>query len=858
MVCIFSNKEKRRKRRMGRNRLFVLVAMIALLFASLISLARTVNTEQSTATIIGVAFSQFNFYLDGVSTLHSDWGDAHVSFIGSADIEYLNLISNGSWTIQNLPVLSVEGVGVAQEQDFWFQLGVSTGTPVTSITCGIQIVPRTMDTPPTQDTVAPVNGEDYIVNSGGVDVKLPTAVPTAAPIVGGAVADPIQHINPNFPNQACGLGECAPAAVSNSMQWLNDRYNLGIQADQMTIAKMKTATNWGEKLPGVSGCWILPDKGRAEGQQNAWWQDKDLYMKDKAHGMPITTTMVLPKDIGKIAGYIDEHQDVEMTVGGHTVAVVGIADLGGGKYEVTFQHDKTQGVGGVHELVKETAIWDSKTWSGALAGYGFNYFVVECPIKKPVPVPRSPIMDKIQYVFYSPSRPTILAALKESDGLGGLDMAGCSFTIDQLTPYWSDTGLIASAWSGGEYCVYKAGLLGVPDEVRKTNTIKYTGPPASTPVSNIIYYGTNGPPDMVNPIFSNSISDSQVLTEIFTYPLATNQYTTAPGSVITGFPAGGDLPWMAYSWKTELVANPGGVEGAAYPGQWTNVTLWFRHDITWHDGVPFTVADLNYTIYVNALYGDSPNNAVAMLMTNASNNYAPYFQQDGNPYTCSILVSEASWSNLYLTNFGIVPYHLYKYIVPNNITAAELGLSTDGLHGLWPGEAAVAGNLLSGAPFTLSDLNTKPETTLVGTGPWMYEVGSTNAALLTSVGGGITLDAYRNFFLRVAPGAVAFKYTWLNTSPSQQPSGGYFKVGLVDLIYLANAYGTKGTPPSAVPITEVPGASHSWNPAADFAAPSGVVGLSDLITLALHYGWYYGNYSYNAPYPASEVANGGP
>jgi len=363
---------------------------------------------------------------------------------------------------------------------------------------------------------------------------------------------------------------------------------------------------------------------------------------------------------------------------------------------------------------------------------------------------------------------------------------------------------------------------------------------------------------MLNPIFSDEVFDFQVLDEIFTYPFATNPYNDiVPGSAITGVPAGSDLPWMAYAWTTSLIANPGGVDGAAYPGQWTNVTLFFRNDITWQDGTPFTVADLNYTIYENALYGDAyTNGAMVFMVNNTGGSYAPYFTEV-SPTVCSILVKSPSWLNLYMPSYEIIPQHLYQYIVPSNITAAIAGSSTDGLHGLWPGQAAVSGNVLAGAPFTLSQLNNNPETTLVGTGPWKYRVGSTSAAQFVA-GGGITLDAYNGFFLTPAPGAIAFKYTWLATSPSAQPSGGYYKVGLSDLVYLANAYSTVGTPPSTVPIASVPGAAHTWNPACDLAAPSGVIGLSDLVTLALHYGWYYGNYSYAAPYPPSEIANGGP
>jgi hypothetical protein len=431
---------------------------------------------------------------------------------------------------------------------------------------------------------------------------------------------------------------------------------------------------------------------------------------------------------------------------------------------------------------------------------------------------------------------------------------------------------LVSVYSPATYCAYKTSMLGQIDvlgqgsmangamsenwitlDTRKTNTIIYTGPPSGTPDSNIIYTGLYNPPDMVNPIFQDTVFDFQVSDEIFTYPLASNPNNDiVPGSAITGYPSGSDLPWMAYSWKTELINDP---TNSSNP-QWTNVTLWFRHDVTWHDGVPFTVADINYTIYESALYGDSWNNYNAVLCVNASNGYAPYFTQ-WDSWTCSILVSNPSWLSLYTPFYETIPEHLYKYIVANNLTVAEQGWSTDGLHGLWPGQAAVSSNVLPGAPFTLLQLQNNPETTLVGTGPWKYRVGSTSASQFTP-GGGITLDVYDGFFLKPALGEMDFRYTWNNVLPSQQPSSGYYKVGLADLVYLANAYGTTGTPAGSVPITEVPGAPHSWNPAADLAPPSGVVGLSDLVTLALHYGWYYGNYSYNAPYPASEIADDGP
>lgn len=52
------------------------------------------------------------------------------------------------------------------------------------------------------------------------------------------------------------------------------------------------------------------------------------------------------------------------------------------------------------------------------------------------------------------------------------------------------------------------------------------------------------------------------------------------------------------------------------------------------------------------------------------------------------------------------------------------------------------------------------------------------------------------------------------------------KVSLADLILLASAYKSK------------PGDSN-WNPAADLAAPFGIISLTDLLTMAMHYGEHY-------------------
>jgi hypothetical protein len=346
-----------------------------------------------------------------------------------------------------------------------------------------------------------------------------------------------------------------------------------------------------------------------------------------------------------------------------------------------------------------------------------------------------------------------------------------------------------------------------------------------------------------------------VSDEIFTWPIAGSPYTIAAGGPITGNFAGGDLPWMAYSWRIQTMSDP------VNPGSgltWTNCTYWFRNNIIWQDGAPFTVDDINYTLWIDSVYSTAYGAGGMRLGTNQNDgaNFAPEFVRI-NDYTCSIYVNSTSFLSLYYPLYAVEPYHVLKYI-NFNVTAAENGATTGGLNGVWPGQGAASSELLDGAPFTYTELTTDPGSTLVGTGPFSYREGSATPGIMTTPGGGITLDAFNEFFLTTAPGAISLKATWTSNLPSAQPAGVYYKVGLPDLVLLANAYGTHGYPPSVVSLAASPGTSHAWNPAADLAAPAGVIGLSDLVTLATHYGWYYGNYSYNAPYPPAEVTNGGP
>jgi len=90
---------------------------------------------------------------------------------------------------------------------------------------------------------------------------------------GGAFAQ-VLFCRSDYPNQLCGKNECAPAAVSNSIRWLNKTYGLEIDASKLDIEYWKKALDWTEG-------------GLVHG---AWARLKTRFVDDPKNKLPIDST----------------------------------------------------------------------------------------------------------------------------------------------------------------------------------------------------------------------------------------------------------------------------------------------------------------------------------------------------------------------------------------------------------------------------------------------------------------------------------------------------------------------------------------------------------------------------------------
>lgn len=304
---------------------------------------------------------------------NSGWGGVDLTYAGDVGILYFNLNINDTWQVQNIPVLSHEGPGVMQTVTYTFSLGVPDGTEVLEVDYGFALTDVPLLVVPPIIGVSAVQDAERIIESGFKDADILPSFPPASPLEGGPAAEPVKHAHENFPNQESGLNECCPVAVSNSLKFLNDKHNMGLDADDIDIEDMKDATNW-----DPAGSWIDHDDTRPEGQRNAWWEDKKEHMEDNK--IPVTTRKIT--NLADLAAEIDAGQDVELQGDWHTAAIVGITDLGGGKFSIDVAHDTEQGKKGGTKT--ETIVYNPTTKKfegspGFFDGSSFRYAVVECP-----------------------------------------------------------------------------------------------------------------------------------------------------------------------------------------------------------------------------------------------------------------------------------------------------------------------------------------------------------------------------------------------------------------------------------------------------------------------------------------------
>jgi hypothetical protein len=356
------------KKKVKEGCFFVILMLMILPTISAINNTKVEQYVLNNNTVLDIQFYQMDFKFDGTLYENTDWGSVDLFYVGQEPIMYFNLVVNGAWQVQNIPVLSSEGTNVDQIMTYYFDLGNEVGNEVTSVSYGYDFTDDILTSIPPEPYTAPVVSDIVILNAGS-DGEMPD-LSEAKPLIGAKATTPEKHSHSNFPNQECGSKECAPAAVSNSLKFLNTKHNLGLTDAQTSIATMKTAVGF---------------KTGKGSPLDTWWENKKKYMKDNNY--PIVTRKIT--DISKLAAEIDAGQDVEIQESwikngnrtGHTTALKGITKMADGNYSLEIVDDRKQGQTGGTDKPR-TYTYNPATGKFYEAGFGytkFEYAVVECP-----------------------------------------------------------------------------------------------------------------------------------------------------------------------------------------------------------------------------------------------------------------------------------------------------------------------------------------------------------------------------------------------------------------------------------------------------------------------------------------------
>jgi len=271
-------------------------------------------------------FDQVNFFQGGSPAIpDSEWGEFDIAYDQSSSLQWINVVANpgtpnARWIVQNHPLLPTGLTGTSQfNSTSYFDLGTPRGTPVSSLNVGYAITSAPATGIPTVfDATGSFNlgSAQNIINSG-----VPSGVTTlGAPANGnlnwnvpftGLTAD----WHADVPNVTQEENWCGPGAATNSLHWLNDQNNLGLN---QTLLQTQTelAANM---MNNHDGNW---DDKEVQGKQQ-FVSDHDLPLEvHYAGGVMLPNNTPLTWDW--IESQMAQGQDVEFMTNTHWVVVEGL------------------------------------------------------------------------------------------------------------------------------------------------------------------------------------------------------------------------------------------------------------------------------------------------------------------------------------------------------------------------------------------------------------------------------------------------------------------------------------------------------------------------------------------------------
>jgi hypothetical protein len=308
-----------------------------------------------------IDFGQIDFYYDENIIVDSSWGTAKISYEPGDDILFFNFAIDYQWIIKNFPIMPIKNEFILD-----FNLGNHPGVDVKELDCACKLTYEPIDIiPDNYELFTDLKDIPVLWNSGEKDeVGIVSSIPN---IVCGSPIEWVSHDSSFIFNQPQGLAECVPTAISNSLKFLKAKHNLNLDDEDISIEKMKAATEWDDGCPF------------------GWWNKMEKYLIDNEYRIA-TAFYTPPFDIDEIMQKINLGNDVLLRVPGHAAMVLGILKFSNGNYLFAIAHDTYQGPSGNDGEEIQYIIFDSNSME-FIGGKWFNgrtlkRFVVESPINQ--------------------------------------------------------------------------------------------------------------------------------------------------------------------------------------------------------------------------------------------------------------------------------------------------------------------------------------------------------------------------------------------------------------------------------------------------------------------------------------------
>ena len=266
-----------------------------------------------------VASQSFNA-LTWAGTSATGYTEYSVTTAGSIGLEFVNVVdSSNQWLVQNMPLFvpGTENMVIG---------GFLSGSSIQTFETSTAMVSAPVFSSPsaysTGSATYMANDPHGITEAGTFTNPGTAPVPGSVTFANNALLGFTYHLG--VPDVKQGTNECAPTSAANSLTWLNNTYNLGLNQTTQQIRDVLKDGDHMKTDPAVG----TTDPNFLSGK-NTYVTQKNLSINTHVIG-----SIGMPPDPQAVFDELAKGQDVELSVvwaggGGHWVTLVGMIHIDG-------------------------------------------------------------------------------------------------------------------------------------------------------------------------------------------------------------------------------------------------------------------------------------------------------------------------------------------------------------------------------------------------------------------------------------------------------------------------------------------------------------------------------------------------